>query len=102
VKNPSKLKKKGREPNRKAPAEFATPAVLSQEQAAFITSCLLPQNSDDLMTPWQTAKMLGTTVGTLNVWRATKRYALAYIKIGASVKYRRSDVQEFINSRRVA
>ena len=73
--------------------------VVSHEQAEFITSFLDPDQP--LLTTQQTAKILGTTAGTLNVWRCTKRYALAYIKIGSSVRYRRQDVVDFINARRI-
>lgn len=92
MKKPSKVKKRRR---------AAEPLqVLSQEQAEFVTSFLDPDQP--LLTTQETAKMLGTTAGTLNVWRCTKRYALAYIKVGASVRYRRQDVLDFINARRIA
>jgi len=78
----------------------AEPRVMSQEEAEFATSFLDP--NQPLLTTQETAKMLGTTAGTLNVWRCTKRYALAYIKIGSSVRYRRQDVMDFINARRIA
>jgi hypothetical protein len=80
--------------------ECGTPKVPSQEQAEFVTSFLDPDQP--LLTTQETAKMLGTTAGTLNVWRCTKRYALAYIKVGSSVRYRRQDVLDFINTRRIA
>jgi hypothetical protein len=35
------------------------------------------------------------------VWRCTKRYPIPYVKIGRSVKYRRSDLLAFIASRTV-
>ena len=36
---------------------------------------------DRLLTPEQTAEMLGVTMGTLSVWRCTKRYpGLRYTK----------------------
>lgn len=54
----------------------------------------------ELLTTQQAASILGTTVGTLNVWRCEKRYPLAYIKIGANVRYRRSDITKFINARK--
>jgi len=78
----------------------AEPRVMSQEEAEFATSFLDP--NQPLLTTQETPKMLGTTAGTLNVWRCTKRYALAYIKIGSSVRYRRQDVMDFINARRIA
>ena len=52
-----------------------------------------------LLTPKQVAEILGVSVETLNVWRATKRYNLKYVKSGRLVRYREEDVQEFIDSR---
>ena len=52
-----------------------------------------------LLNPRQTAEFLDIEIGTLSVWRATKRYPLRYVKIGASVKYRLSDLEAFIESR---
>lgn len=60
-----------------------------------------PPNEDRLIDPSDVAEMLGTTTGTLSVWRATRRYPLAYVKVGRSVRYRLSDVQAFIESRTV-
>ena len=55
--------------------------------------------SNDLMTETQAALALDTTVGTLQVWRSTGRYALPFIKIGRNVRYRRSDLNAWIESR---
>jgi len=52
-----------------------------------------------LLTPHKVAEILGVGAETLNVWRATKRYNLPYIKIGSRVRYKKSDVAKFINSR---
>jgi excisionase family DNA binding protein len=60
------------------------------------------QSGDDLLTTDAAAKILGTTPGTLNTWRCVKRYPLAFIKVGRSVRYRRSDLLAFIDARRVA
>lgn len=54
-----------------------------------------------LLSPRETAEILGTTPGVLSVWRTTKRYPLAFVKVGRSVRYRIEDVQAFINSRTV-
>lgn len=54
-----------------------------------------------LLTTTEAAALLGVERGTLEVWRATKRYGLPYIKVGRLVKYRKTDVQEFIDRRRV-
>ena len=56
---------------------------------------------DRLINPDEAADILGTTAGTLSVWRCTSRYPLAYVKVGKSVRYKLSDVWAFINSRTV-
>ena len=55
---------------------------------------------EKLLTPQNVADMLGVGVDTLNVWRATRRYDLPYIKAGRLVRYRLDDVMAFIESRR--
>lgn len=54
---------------------------------------------EKLITPAQTAELLGIKEQTLTVWRCTKRYPLPYVKVGRSVKYREADVRQFIESR---
>ena len=49
-----------------------------------------------LLTKEDVSKILGVTVGPLAVWRATKRYNLPYVKVGRLVRYRRSDITDFI------
>lgn len=48
------------------------------------------------------AAILGTTAGTLQVWRCTKRYPLPYVKVGRNVRYQRSAILAFIASRTIA
>lgn len=55
--------------------------------------------SNDLLTESQAAIELDTTVGTLQVWRSTGRYALPFIKIGRNVRYKRADLEAWIKSR---
>lgn len=55
----------------------------------------------ELLDANQAAEYLGTTAGTLGVWRCTRRYALPYIKIGRRVKYRREDLDRFLAERTV-
>lgn len=52
-----------------------------------------------LLKPQEVAEMLGVSVETLNVWRATNRYPLPYVKAGRLVRYRPDDVNTFIESR---
>jgi len=45
------------------------------------------------------AKYLGYAPGTLAVWDCIKRYDLKPIKIGRSVRYRKSDLDKFLEER---
>jgi hypothetical protein len=53
----------------------------------------------ELIRAEETAIRLGVTTGTLAVWRATKRYPLAYVKIGRKVRYRVEDIENFVRAR---
>lgn len=59
--------------------------------------------SDDreLLTREQAATYLGIRAQTLALWASTGRYALPYIRIGRSVRYRVVDLERFIASRTV-
>ncbi len=52
-----------------------------------------------LLTKEDVSTILGVSVGTLAVWRTTKRYNLPYVKAGRLIRYREEDVRAFINSR---
>ena len=52
--------------------------------------------NQNLLTPTQAADILGVTIGTLAVWRCTACYPLPFVKIGRRVKYRLSDINNFI------
>lgn len=56
-------------------------------------------NIDQLLSARVAANYLGVTTATLDVWRCTGRYALPYVKIGRLVKYKKSDLDSFIESR---
>ena len=45
------------------------------------------------------AAILQVSPGTLSVWRSTGRYSIPYIKIGAKVRYKRGDLQAWLDSR---
>jgi predicted site-specific integrase-resolvase len=57
-------------------------------------------NFEPLLTPLEAAAILQISVGTLAVWRATKRYPLIYLKIGRAVRYKKSDIEAFIAANR--
>lgn len=55
----------------------------------------------ELITEEAAAVLLGVKPGTLQVWRCTKRYPLTYVKVGRLVRYRRGDLQAFLEARTV-
>jgi excisionase family DNA binding protein len=54
-----------------------------------------------VMSRTNAAQYLGVTPKTLAVWASTGRYALPMIKVGRLAKYRKSDLDTFINNRLV-
>ena len=62
---------------------------------------MTPPILNDRMTPEEVSAELGVTTQALEVWRSTKRYPLPYYKLGRRIFYRRSDVEAFIESRRL-
>ena len=55
-----------------------------------------------LLTPAETARVLGVKEDTLTVWRCQKRYDLPYVKVGRHVRYKVEDVAEFIERQTIA
>ncbi len=54
---------------------------------------------EPLMNRKMAAKYLDISPATMAVWDCTKRYNLKPIKIGRSVRYRKSDLDQFIEDR---
>lgn len=50
-----------------------------------------------LMTPRDAAVYIGVKINTLAVWRMTNRYGLPFVKLGKVIRYRKSDLDEWIN-----
>lgn len=69
-----------------------------QSQSA-VSVLIKNQPLDPLFTPSETAEYIGVTEKTLAVWRCTGRYAIPFIKVGRLVKYRRSALDTFLDSR---
>ena len=57
--------------------------------------------SPDLLNRLEAAAYLRTTAQTLARWASTKRFALPYIRVGGLVRYRRSDLDAFLEARTV-
>ena len=53
--------------------------------------------STNLLTTRQAAEFLGLSPETLLTWRCTKQVEIPYIKLGKAVRYRREDLEAFIN-----
>ena len=58
--------------------------------------------SEDLLDDVAVAEVLDLRPGTLAVWRSTGRYNLPYLKVGRKVRYRRSDLIDWMASRRTS
>lgn len=53
----------------------------------------------DLLDEAQAAEILTVAKGTLGVWRSTGRYALPFVKVGRRVRYRRADLEAWLEKR---
>jgi excisionase family DNA binding protein len=60
-----------------------------------------PSTNQEILNTEQAAGYLGVTAKTLEVWRCTKRYPIPFIKVGRLVKYRKSALDAFLESRTV-
>ena len=52
-----------------------------------------------LLSRRKAAQFLGIRESTLAVWHTTDRYPLPVIKVGRLVRYRRDDLEGFLNAR---
>ena len=66
---------------------------------ALITPLSLPS---DLLTRAQAADYLGIKPQTLACWACNQRYNLPFVRIGRLIKYRRHDLDQFIEANRHA
>lgn len=55
--------------------------------------------SKELLDDKSAAALLNVTTGTLSVWRCTGRYNLPFLKIGSKVRYRRNDLETWLEKR---
>ncbi len=60
------------------------------------------QRTRDLLDEKQAAEVLTVEPGTLSVWRSTGRYSIPFVKVGRRVRYRRSDLMAWLESRTCA
>ncbi len=64
-----------------------------------VAAILNNQSTDPLLAPPEAAAYIGVAENTLSVWRCVGRYNIPYIKVGRLVKYRKSALDDFLNSR---
>ena len=62
-------------------------------------SVVVPVPAIELLNTQQAAEYLHLSPATLEVWRTTGRYSLPFLKLGRTVKYRRIDLDEWVQSR---
>ena len=60
---------------------------------------MLVSDIEPLLDRKSAARYLRVSPGTLAVWDCTKRYDLKPIKIGRAVRYRKADLDQFIEQR---
>jgi excisionase family DNA binding protein len=53
----------------------------------------------ELIDETEAADFLNISPGTLSVWRSTGRYSIPFVKVGRRVRYRRSDLEAWLQSR---
>jgi len=61
----------------------------------------MPREIPRLLSDAEVAELLGVTIGTLAVWRCTRRYPLPFIKAGGRVRYSLADVERFLETRTI-
>jgi excisionase family DNA binding protein len=72
---------------------------MGNQTTPAITALLHPQGN--LFGNEAAAAYLGVTPRTLEVWRCTKRHQIPYIKVGRLVKYRQSDLDNWLAAQTV-
>ena len=55
--------------------------------------------SHELLSEQEAADLLTVSPGTLSVWRSTGRYNLPFLKVGRMVRYRRADLNAWLEKR---
>ena len=57
------------------------------------------RSTRDLLDEKAAADILDLKPGTLSVWRSTGRYQIPFVKVGHRVRYRRADLEKWLQSR---
>lgn len=68
------------------------------QAASNLAAILRPKNSD-LVNEREAAEILDVSPGTLSVWRSVGRYGLPFVKVGRKVRYSRTALNAWLESR---
>lgn len=68
-------------------------------QSATPSLSEIVHRSRDLLDEKAAADFLDLKPGTLSVWRSTGRYRIPFVKVGHLVRYRRTDLENWLQSR---
>lgn len=55
-------------------------------------------NIEQLLTETEAARFLRLAPGTLAVWRSRRRYNLPFVHVGRCIRYRLSDLQQWVKA----
>ena len=58
-------------------------------------------DTPSLLTREQAAEYLGVKAQTLAAWASSRRYGLPMIRVGRSIRYRRADLDRWLDKRTV-
>lgn len=72
---------------------------MAQQKAVANQEPVEAKSIPEMLTPQQAADHLGVTPETLAIWRCTRCYAIAFVKVGSRVRYRRADLDTFLRNR---
>jgi excisionase family DNA binding protein len=73
--------------------------MTDQATAASNLAAILRPKNTDLVDEITAAEILDLAPGTLSVWRSTGRYAIPFIKVGRKVRYSRTALNAWLESR---
>ena len=73
--------------------------VITRNDYQLLGILMMNDLQTTLMTRAEAADYLGLAPHTLAVWQSTNRYGLPCVKIGRLAKYRKEDLDDFIQRR---
>ena len=73
--------------------------VITRNDYQLLGILMMNDLQTTLMTRAEAAEYLGLAPHTLAVWKCTSRYSLPCVKIGRLAKYKKEDLDDFIQRR---